>query len=101
MRSGPPPKDAAWPWLLFLLWILGTPVLGVLWFSYGFALVGGQAADRRLSELCGNGMMIVGIGVPVLGLLLALLSGRRAAAIVFGVALLAVAALLAWPMLLK
>ncbi|MFI7104751.1 hypothetical protein ACIBK9_00425 [Nonomuraea sp. NPDC050227] len=93
MEPGPPPKDAAWPWLLFLLWILGTPLLGVLWFSYGFALVGGQATNRQLSQICGNAMVIVGVGAPMLGLVLALVSRRRSAAIVFTLALLAVTVL--------
>ncbi|MEU0571558.1 hypothetical protein ABZ297_40030 [Nonomuraea sp. NPDC005983] len=101
MKSGPPGKDAAWPWLLFLLWILGTPLLGVLWFSYGFALTGGESRNRQLSQICGNAMLIAGFGAPMLGLLLALVSRRRSAATVFGVALLAVAAPWAWLVLRK
>ncbi|MEV1169949.1 hypothetical protein [Nonomuraea sp. NPDC049784] len=98
MELGRPRKDAAWPWLLFLLWILGTPLLGVLWFSYGFALMGGVPRNR---QLCGNAMLIVGLGAPVVGLLLALVSRRRSATIVFGLALLTVAALWAWLVLRK
>ncbi|WP_433431369.1 hypothetical protein [Nonomuraea sp. CA-141351] len=94
MELGRPRKDAAWPWLLFLLWILGTPLLGVLWFSYGFALMGGEPRNRQLSQLCGNAL--VGFGAPAVGLLLALVSRRRSATIVFGLALLTVAALWAW-----
>ncbi|MFI7643164.1 hypothetical protein [Nonomuraea sp. NPDC049400] len=101
MKSDPPGKDAAWLWLLFLLWILGTPLLGVLWFSYGFALIGGEPRNKQLSQICGTAMLIVGFGAPTLGLLLALVSRRRSATIVFGVALLAVAALWAWLVLRK
>ncbi|NUW31578.1 hypothetical protein HTZ77_09085 [Nonomuraea sp. SMC257] len=91
MKPDPQPKDAAWPWLLFLLWILGTPLLGALWFSYGFALAGGQATNKQLSQICGYAMLIVGFGAPMLGLLLALASKRRNATIVFTLALIAVA----------
>ncbi|MEV6033518.1 hypothetical protein AB0L65_20355 [Nonomuraea sp. NPDC052116] len=75
---------------------MGTPILGMLWFSYGFALIGGEARNRQLSQICGNAVLLVGFGTPVLGLILALVSRRRAATIVFGLALLAVAALWAW-----
>ncbi|MFI6601480.1 hypothetical protein ACIBHX_34965 [Nonomuraea sp. NPDC050536] len=96
MRSDRPRKEAAWPWLLFVLWIVGTPLLG-----YGFTVMGGEARDKQFAQICGDAVLIVGFGAPMLGLLLALLSRRRGATIVFGLALLAVAVLWVWLVLRK
>ncbi|MFI6791317.1 hypothetical protein ACIBG4_28705 [Nonomuraea sp. NPDC050383] len=74
---------------LTMLWLVGTPVLGVIWFSYGFALIGAPAKNKELSQVAGHAMVFLGLGVPPLVCLLSLIWRRRVAALIYGLTSLA------------
>ncbi|MFI7439417.1 hypothetical protein [Nonomuraea indica] len=49
-----------------MLWLVGTPVLGVIWFSYGFALIGAPAKNKELAQVAGDAMVFLGLGARLL-----------------------------------
>ncbi|WP_433216989.1 hypothetical protein [Microtetraspora malaysiensis] len=86
MPTTPPEERPGWGALFALtfLWLIGTPVLALLTFSYGFALMGATPANKSLSEVCAVATMVLGLGAPPVSCLLALAFRRRIAATVYG-----------------
>lgn len=79
---------------LGLIWLVGTPILLMFWFSYGFTLIGGTPTNATLSEICGIAASILGLGAPPVGFIASLVMGNKAGAWIYGVITVAVVALL-------
>ncbi|WP_433512848.1 hypothetical protein ACQP2T_55850 [Nonomuraea sp. CA-143628] len=79
------PKGGTALLLLGLLWLIGTPTLGVLAFSFGFTLTEGASANETLFLVCGIAMLVLGLGAPPVGFIASLALNNKAGAWTYGV----------------
>jgi hypothetical protein len=84
MGSGASKRDNGTRLLLLgIVWLCGTPLLAALAFSYGFALAGAEPRNAPLAAAFAVAALAVGVGAPVVGLLISLATGKKVAAALF------------------
>ncbi|MEU7838170.1 hypothetical protein [Nonomuraea sp. NPDC049129] len=87
------PKGGTALLLLGLLWLIGTPTLGVLAFSFAFTVADGASVNETLFLVCGIAMLILGLGAPPVGFIASLALNNKAGAWTYGVIVAAFVAL--------
>ncbi|GAA3086227.1 hypothetical protein [Streptosporangium carneum] len=76
--------------LLGIIWFTGTPLLGVLAFTFGFSLMGGTPKNAQLAAVLAVAALVLGFGAPVVGLLAALAARNRSGVWVYGMIVTAI-----------
>ncbi|MFF5211131.1 hypothetical protein [Streptosporangium sp. NPDC000396] len=72
-----------------VFWLVGTLLLALLTFENGFALAGTEPNNAQLAAVFAVATVTVGVGVPVIGLLVSLVTRRWVAAVLFATPLMA------------
>ncbi|WP_067181418.1 hypothetical protein [Microtetraspora niveoalba] len=90
---------------LGIIWFVGTPLLAVLAFMFGFALGDNEPANEKAATVLVVAALILGLGAPVVGLLLSLAARNKIGLVGYGLITAAIGVLLytqvAAPMLAK
>ncbi|WP_344865365.1 hypothetical protein [Planomonospora alba] len=80
--------------LIGIIWLVGTPLMLMLTFMYGFALIGGEPRNAQLSDIFGIAFLVLGLGAPVVGFLTAFVMGNKTGVVVYGLIAIIIGAVL-------